>query len=643
MSDVFISYARSTASQAQLVADGLRAMGYGVWRDDDLPAHRPYAEVIDERLRAARAVVVIWSADAAKSQWVRAEADLARQAGTLVQLRIDELIPPLPFNQIECADLDGWTGDPQARGWRKVAASVAALVGGEAPEALEVPAPAARASAAVERPRLWGRRRLAWLAVGSAAILIAGLALTLVLHNARPAAVRPVASVRIAGFTALGFGGPTDAPSILTQETRAAFGEDNAVIVTDGKADYALSGTIQRAGDTDRYAVRLNAADGAVIWSGTRDDPVSNAKFAPRQMGIWFAAVVRCGLSGAGQHPTPLPTHVLALYLQACEEGEKDDPSAARGADLSRRIVAEAPAFSRGWSSLAQNLVYSAEDADSPGAAQALRDEAGRAAARAVSLDPRNAEAYRAQAALVTPTALPQAEALLEKAAAANPSDCGCEQEVYGGFLLGVGRVKDALEHLKRGYEQQPNELEAQSAVARAYYLAKQSAEGDAIAAKIEAIGNRGQTALMRLDAGLLQQRWALALSAVDDAAVSADARPGLKAAIAALVSGDRAQMTAAVPELERLSQTSHGSFRYADLLAELGARDAAFTALEQSAVARRRPPVALFHRSMASLRNDPRYLHVLETTGLMRYWRDTKTRPDICADADAPPFCRRL
>lgn len=100
MSDVFISYARSTSAQAQQVADALRGLGYDVWRDDDLPAHRSYAEVIDERLRAARAVVVIWSADAAKSQWVRAEADLARQAGTLVQLRIDELIAALQPDRV---------------------------------------------------------------------------------------------------------------------------------------------------------------------------------------------------------------------------------------------------------------------------------------------------------------------------------------------------------------------------------------------------------------------------------------------------------------------------------------------------------------------------------------------------------------
>ena len=77
LSDIFISYARSTEPQAKQVAEALRALGYGVWRDDELPAHRPYGEVIEERLKAAKAVVVIWSAEAVKSEWVRSEADRA--------------------------------------------------------------------------------------------------------------------------------------------------------------------------------------------------------------------------------------------------------------------------------------------------------------------------------------------------------------------------------------------------------------------------------------------------------------------------------------------------------------------------------------------------------------------------------------
>ena len=61
MSDVFISYARPTVAQAHAVAQGIRGAGFQVWFDEDLPAHRPYSDVIEERLRAAKAVVVIWS------------------------------------------------------------------------------------------------------------------------------------------------------------------------------------------------------------------------------------------------------------------------------------------------------------------------------------------------------------------------------------------------------------------------------------------------------------------------------------------------------------------------------------------------------------------------------------------------------
>src|SRR5580704_11147733 len=145
MADVFISYARPNAEQAQAVAEALRGLGHDVWRDDELPAHRAYADVIEERLRAAKAVVVLWSAEAVRSQWVRAEAEVAREAGTLVQLRLDGSIPPLPFNQIQCADLAGWSGDLAAHDWKKVAASVADLMAGSPGDVLAAtPAAAAR-------------------------------------------------------------------------------------------------------------------------------------------------------------------------------------------------------------------------------------------------------------------------------------------------------------------------------------------------------------------------------------------------------------------------------------------------------------------------------------------------------------------
>jgi adenylate cyclase len=147
MSEIFISYARSTAAKAQQIAEALRGLGYTVWRDDELPAHRSYAEVIEEHLEAAKAVVVVWSADAVKSEWVQSEADRARTEHKLVQLSVDGARLPMPFDRIQCADLAGWSGDAGAPGWIKVTGSVAALVRGEAAPARApwpTPAPQAR-------------------------------------------------------------------------------------------------------------------------------------------------------------------------------------------------------------------------------------------------------------------------------------------------------------------------------------------------------------------------------------------------------------------------------------------------------------------------------------------------------------------
>ncbi|WP_309662490.1 TIR domain-containing protein [Sphingomonas sp.] len=129
MPHVFVSYARSSDAEARQVAEALRSLGHEVWRDDELPAHRAYSEVIEERLNAAGAVIVLWSSEAVKSQWVRAEADVARAKGTLIQASVDGTVPPIPFNQIQCADLGDWDGNREAPGWRKIAGSVATLIG----------------------------------------------------------------------------------------------------------------------------------------------------------------------------------------------------------------------------------------------------------------------------------------------------------------------------------------------------------------------------------------------------------------------------------------------------------------------------------------------------------------------------------
>jgi len=161
MADVFLSYARPSVSDALRIADCLRAAGYSVWYDESIPAHRAYTDVIAEQLDAASAVLVLWANEAAASQWVRSEANRARETGRLVQLRLDDARLPMPFDQIQCADLRRWGGDCNTAAWKTVVGSISALTAKE-------PSVGAAVS-----PSAADRRKLL-LAGGAAAILGAG-------------------------------------------------------------------------------------------------------------------------------------------------------------------------------------------------------------------------------------------------------------------------------------------------------------------------------------------------------------------------------------------------------------------------------------------------------------------------------------
>lgn len=162
MADVFLSYGRSSFASAKRISSALEFAGYSVWFDKDIPAHRSFSEVIEEQLESARSVIVLWSREAVQSQWVRSEANRARETGRLIQIRLDDVRLPMPFDQIQCADLRGWDGKDSSAAWTSVLASVAALTEGEG-----------RMSATSVPPSDPDRRKLL-LAGGAAAVLSAG-------------------------------------------------------------------------------------------------------------------------------------------------------------------------------------------------------------------------------------------------------------------------------------------------------------------------------------------------------------------------------------------------------------------------------------------------------------------------------------
>ena len=175
MVDVFISYARENQAIVRQLADAVRREGYRVWWDEEIPPHLAYGDVIAEKIGSAKAAIVVWSADAASSEWVRAEADVARGQKKLIQTSVDDREPPMPFNQIQVAGIGDWRGEDDHPGWRRVRQSLAALCGpGSTDVAANAPPITVPPPKPLPRPRQrTGSQRMLVSIIGVLALIVA--------------------------------------------------------------------------------------------------------------------------------------------------------------------------------------------------------------------------------------------------------------------------------------------------------------------------------------------------------------------------------------------------------------------------------------------------------------------------------------
>lgn len=129
MSDVFISYRKADRSRAEVLAKALKVENLDVWWDIGLETGETFDEKIQSVLEQAKAVIVIWSKESVKSDWVRAESSIGRERGVLVPVMINRVNIPVPFNLLQTADLIGWSGDRAHAGYRDVVKQVKELAG----------------------------------------------------------------------------------------------------------------------------------------------------------------------------------------------------------------------------------------------------------------------------------------------------------------------------------------------------------------------------------------------------------------------------------------------------------------------------------------------------------------------------------
>src|SRR5947199_4219307 len=447
--------------------------------------------------------------------------------------------------------------------------------------------------------------------------------------------------VRLTTFQRLSPDLPQGMPDAMRDEIIAAFNADGVVGVSTaaepppGSAPaYALGATMRREGDKIRVITHLtNERSGATLWSDSFDFDADQVSRVPRQIAIQAGNVLHCGLFGASTYSKSMPDPVMSDYLQFCQFYWLD-PQSGKLLNAARRVVASAPDFSWGWSAV--TIAASAAIFDTPSGPrrQELRDEANQAAARALALDPSNSEALAAQSGVVDPTDFAGQEALLKRAIAARPLDCGCEHWQYAMMLQAVGRFADAAAEAGRGVDMLALDPDTQFAVADSLNVVGRREEAKR---HFDAYINLNADSVLAKDALAVKEAtetgdYAAGMTALANPKLQmpAEQKAALLAAYRAMTSGNAAAKSQAVKALSALPDDQK-SARVIRTLAALGASHDALRLFVAGLNSQYEWSSLLWYPSMRGVLNEPAFPGIAQRLGLLRYWKTTHTKPDVC------------
>ena len=634
---MFVSYATADRKQALAVCKAIERRGVKCWISSrDVAPGQNYQEAIVRSLRDAAAMVLIFSRAANTSNEIKKELSLAsRFQVPVMALRIEDVEPSDAF----AYELSTRQWIDASEGWEQ---SIDSLVG-EITQVSDAEPVAATAAISTPRRRFSIRHPLA-IAAG------AGLLLLLIAAGGwwmlRPSqAAAHSMTVRLAGFQSASADLPATFRDTVDSEIAAAFNADGVIGVSTASAAapgtapaYALGGTIHRIGDSIRVITRFtNERSGAILWSDSIDYAADQAAKIPHKIAVDAGIVVRCGLSGASTYHKSLPDAVFKDYMQYCQQ------SWAYGGTKTvlpaQRVVAALPDFSWGWSAVQTGFMQASALEQDAGRAEKYRAAGLEAANKALALDPKNSEALDRKTYLMKDRHDWVGQEKLYKASiAAKPLDCGCEHYGYGLMLSKVGRLGDAIEQQNAAIDMLALWPDSQVALAEVLVAAGRAEEAKQhFAEAIDLTTDSSLDEWIASSEGTENGDYAAAIAATrsPELQLAEATRAALLSGYQALASRNPAAKKQAVGALLRLSKEDQND-RVVAMLGALGAHHEALAAAGDR-------PWLFWRRSMRGVLNDPGFPAVADRLGLIRYWKASHTKPDVCSAKDPPPFCRMI
>jgi len=660
MADVFVSYARGDERTARAVAERLIEAGYSVWWDTELLPHNRFANVIEEEIGIAHAVLVIWSKIAVKSQWVRAEAELGRGDGKLIQVTIDRSPIPLPFNQYQLADLQHWRGDRDNPHWQKVLASVAHFQAakGDSRPSLQPISPAKRT--------IFGRKGRLTLAAAAFVAVVGGGVVAVRSFDHQPGRGPRIA---IEPFRTIGSAaGLSDFAATLSDSLQDVLTQDQLQILSPAEADtlkgddlaghakklgvgLMFSGTVQANGSNLDVSMRIDdPVQQASLWTAQMSGAAAKSDQLQARVEALTVAVLNCSEQGLAPGAN-LSDAALQAFLHACElsqtaaHGEAGGSAAYAMLGAMRQAAQEAPDFAGSHSMLAKHLAYVAANG-LVGDPSSIRGEAETEAHRALELDPKDPDALVALGLLEPRLDFAKREFWYRKALASNPA-WSHANGFLGNVMTDVGRLQDALTLYQRAASVNPLAADWSVIVPLALVNVGQTSQASReMIPFAQRWPNDPLVWYTQIEIMVAQGRWGDGLKLLDRSADLPSPPPpdwlaDRRELFAVLQSGDASARNNLRQKLLALSRTEPDAAMYR--LGVMGFVDDVFAIANHYSPTSSASSDFLFQPETAALRRDPRFMSLAARFGLVDYWRRTDHWPDFCSDPKLPYDCRQL
>jgi DNA-binding winged helix-turn-helix (wHTH) protein/TolB-like protein len=386
-----------------------------------------------------------------------------------------------------------------------------------------------------------------------------------------------------------------------------------------------------------------DGATGAALWSMEFKRNRREASDLPLEVAARVADVVNIAIFARSADPPLTDDAALSALLQT-NDMIRDSPEGAWAQMLERanRVVARHPEFAFGHSVLASAYARAARNITGPDRAQAVREAARREANLTLKLDRQDAGAYAVLSELEPAYNYRASEAILLRGTkfAKHPKAPLGALYSYEGRLLGdVGRLREALTfqlvahaidewgppktaQLARAYANMGNLPAARGWLKRAVQLWPNHSGVRRVRQYIAGFYEQPSDALANFDA--------MDTLASADANESAVWRSFIKARAA---DSERSTAETAVKVRHAADQDIISPEIEIMMLAGLGETKQAFEAANSALEHQELQAWFLFTPVTRNLRQDPGFVGLASRMGLIKYWRETGKRPDICTD----------